>query len=117
MGKSRIDEELAASQLDQIAVVPNPYVAASAFEPASQISGRGERRLQFIHLPQSCTIRIYNIRGELIQTLYHEGVGSDGAMFWDMLTRDQQDLAYGVYIYHVEAPGIGEHIGKFAVVK
>ena len=38
-------------------------------------------------------------------------------MFWDMLTRDQQDLAYGVYIYHVEAPGIGEHIGKFAVVK
>lgn len=117
VGKSRIDEELAASQLDQIAVVPNPYVAASAFEPASQISGRGERRLQFIHLPQSCTIRIYNIRGELIQTLYHEGVGSDGAMFWDMLTRDQQDLAYGVYIYHVEAPGIGEHIGKFAVVK
>ena len=36
---------------------------------------------------------------------------------WNLLTKDNLSLAYGVYIYHVDAPGIGEHIGKFAVIK
>jgi hypothetical protein len=27
------------------------------------------------------------------------------------------DIAYGIYVYHVEAPGIGEKIGRFAVIK
>jgi hypothetical protein len=27
------------------------------------------------------------------------------------------DAAYGVYIYHVDAPNVGEHIGKFALIK
>ena len=26
-------------------------------------------------------------------------------------------LAYGVYIFHVDAPGIGEKLGRFAVIK
>jgi len=26
-------------------------------------------------------------------------------------------LAYGVYIFHVEAPGVGEYVGRFAVIK
>jgi hypothetical protein len=33
------------------------------------------------------------------------------------LTKDNLAISYGVYIYHVEAPGIGEKIGKFAVIK
>jgi len=114
---SSIDPDLARSELDRIAVVPNPYVGTSSFEPRSQIEGRGERRVQFIHLPPQCTIRIFNIRGELIRTLYHDGVTSDGALWWDLRTEEQQDIAYGVYIFHVDAPGIGEHIDKFALVK
>ncbi len=114
---SFIDSDLARSELDEIAVVPNPYVGASAFEPRSQIEGRGERRIQFINLPRRCTIKIFNIRGELVKTLEHDGVTSDGAEFWDLRTEDQQDVAYGVYIFHVEAPGIGEHVGKFALIK
>jgi len=27
------------------------------------------------------------------------------------------DIAYGVYLYHIDAPGIGERTGKFAVIK
>ena len=30
---------------------------------------------------------------------------------------DRMDIAYGLYIYHVESPGVGEHTGKFAVIK
>ena len=114
---SHIDAEMARGELDRIAVVPNPYVGASAFEPRSQIEGRGERRVQFIHLPPQCTIRIFNIRGELVKTLHHDGGTSDGAEWWDLRSEEQQDVAFGVYIFHVEAPGIGEHVGKFALVK
>lgn len=112
-----IDPALGLEELEDIAVVPNPYVGASEYEPRSQITGRGERRIRFINLPQRATINIFNLRGEKIRTLRHEGVGSDGSMFYDLQTEGGQDLAFGVYIYHVEADGIGEHIGKFAVVK
>ena len=114
---SLIDADLARSQLEQIAVVPNPYVGTSAFEPRSQIEGRGERRIQFIHLPPQCTIKIFNLRGELIKTIYHDGMTSDGSEWWDLQTEEQQDVAFGVYVFHVDAPGIGEHIGKFALIK
>ncbi len=114
---SFIDSEQARNELDQIAVVPNPYVGTSSFEPRSQIEGRGERRVQFINLPPQCTIRIFNIRGELIRTLDHDSVTNDGSQWWDLRTEEQQDIAFGVYVFHVEALGIGEHVGKFALVK
>jgi len=112
-----VDTELAKDEMKQIAVVPNPYVVAASWEPRTQIQGRGPRMIQFIHLPQTCTIKIFTIRGELVRTLQHDGVGGDGVMWWDLQTEDQQDVAYGIYLYHVEAPGIGEVVGKFAIVK
>ena len=36
---------------------------------------------------------------------------------WDLTTKDNFPLAYGVYLYHVDAPGIGEKLGRFAVIK
>ena len=36
---------------------------------------------------------------------------------WDLTTKDNFPLAYGVYIFHVDAPGIGEKLGRFAVIK
>ena len=117
MKSAYVDPELAESELDDIAVVPNPYVGGSLLESRSQISGRGERRIEFINLPQVCTISIFNIRGELVNTIEHNSVGSDGSESWDLRTSGKQDIAYGVYIYHVKAPGVGEHVGKFAVVK
>ena len=34
-----------------------------------------------------------------------------------VLTEDNLSAAYGMYIYHVDAPNIGEKIGKLAIVK
>jgi hypothetical protein len=36
---------------------------------------------------------------------------------WDLVSKDGMDIAYGIYVFHVDAPGIGEKIGKFAVIK
>lgn len=109
---------LAGSNLNQIAVVPNPYVAAASWEPPRYTaSGRGERRLYFIHLPSKATIRIYTMSGDLVNVLYHSSTIDDGSLAWDMLTRDGMDLAPGMYLYHVDAGTIGETTGKFAVIK
>ncbi|MFU8859037.1 MAG: hypothetical protein ACNA8K_01310 [Cyclonatronaceae bacterium] len=115
---AEFDSQVARSSLDNIIVVPNPYVASSNFEPSNTYrSGRGERRIYFMNLPPSCTIRIYTITGELVKTLQHESGIDDGQTSWDLTTKDGMNLAFGVYLYHVEAKGVGEHRGKFAVIK
>jgi hypothetical protein len=112
------EAEQASLGLDNIFVVPNPYVATSVFEPPNTFrTGRGERRIYFMHLPPECTIRIYTITGQLVQTLHHSSSIDDGQLAWDLISKDGMNIAYGVYIFHVEAPGIGETIGRFAVIK
>jgi hypothetical protein len=34
-----------------------------------------------------------------------------------MRSKDNLDIAYGVYVYHVDAGDAGQKIGKFAIVK
>jgi len=99
-------------------VVPNPYVGAASFEAARfAISGRGERRIEFRSLPADCDIRIYSVRGELVQTLHHDG-GDQGFVAWDLRSKDNLDVAPGLYIFHVDAKGqLGSKIGKFAIIK
>jgi hypothetical protein len=111
------DKSLAVSDLDKIAVVPNPYVGAASWEPTSQTVGRGERRIYFIHLPTECTIRIYTISGSLVKTLTHSSTLADGQESWDLISKDGMDIAFGVYIFQIDAPGIGNKIGKFAIIK
>lgn len=122
-----VDEERAGSALDDIRVVPNPYVATNRFEPLNPFSsGRGPRRIHFTHLPPEATVRIFTASGRLVRTLrLHEGSNGtvspddllDGTLEWDLQTEDNLTVSYGLYIYHVEAPGIGETSGTFAIIK
>ena len=98
-------------------VVPNPYVGAASFEPERfAVSGRGERRIEFRAIPLGATIRIYTVDGDLVQTLRQDG-SNEGYVAWNLRTKDNLDMAPGLYLFHVDAPGVGTHIGKFAVVK
>jgi hypothetical protein len=118
-GAERIDAALASAQsaVEKPYVVPNPYVASASFEPERfAVSGRGDRRIEFRAIPPGATIRIYNVRGDLVQTLRHDG-STAGFVAWNLRTRDNLDLAPGLYIFHVEASGAESYTGKFAVVK
>ena len=117
--EAQINKKLASEDMNKIKVVPNPYLAAAAWEPRNQYnSGRGERSIHFTHLPQKCTIRIYTVNGELVDTIEHDSLINGGSTaYWDLLTKDNLSISYGIYIYHVDAPGVGEKIGKFAVIK
>ncbi|MBN1351499.1 hypothetical protein JXJ21_18950 [candidate division KSB1 bacterium] len=105
--------------ISKIKVVPNPYVSANKWEQGlpGLTTGRSERRIDFIHLPQKCTIRIYTTYGELVKTIDHESTMLDGSASWNLLSKDDREIAFGVYIYHVEIPGGSTKIDKFAIIK
>ncbi len=99
-------------------VVPNPYVGAASFEPQRYaVSGRGERKIEFRGLPANCVVRIFTVNGELVNTLYHDGTITNGTISWDLRTKDNMEVAPGLYIFHVDASDIGTFIGKFAIIK
>ena len=105
--------------LDNIYVVPDPYVAVNSLErkQSAALSGRGQRRVDFVNLPLKCTITIFTVSGHLVTVIEHEGFQDNGRESWDLTTKDGLEIAYGTYFFHVEAPGIGEKLGKFAIIK
>ncbi|NQV38875.1 MAG: hypothetical protein HQ509_12820 [Candidatus Marinimicrobia bacterium] len=101
--------------LNDILVVPNPYIVSSVYETNVEV-----KEVQFTHLPDDCVIRIYNIAGELIQVLKHEpfsnGYRGPSIEAWNLRSYNEQEIAFGVYYFHVMADG-QEKTGKFAVIR
>ena len=109
----------AKTMMDNIYTVPDPYIAASSLEPklVNQSVGRGERKIEFVNLPEECKISIFTISGRLVRELYHNASDGYGREPWDLRTKDGLEIAHGIYIYHVDAPGIGQKVGKLAIIK
>jgi len=100
------------SDLDLIKVVPNPYQVINPQETAPR-----ERMLKFTHLPPECTIRIFNITGELIVTLRHDSrdpIPSEKQ--WNLRTYENREVAPGLYLYHIDSP-YGVKTGKIVIIK
>ena len=115
---STINTDSAKSKLESIAVVPNPYIVAASWEPRHQYqSGRGPRKIDFINLPNKCTIKIFTLSGYFVNEIHHDGVNENGTASWNLLSKDNLEISYGIYLYHIDAPGVGETTGKFAVIK
>lgn len=118
MTGGKFSETQARTALKNIYVVPDPYVAASTLEPRLiRQTGRGQRRIDFVNLPPKCKISIFTMSGHLVQEINHDSAFENGREPWDMRTKDGLEVAFGIYIYHVEVPGVGEKIGKFAIIK
>jgi len=101
----------AANELDDIKVVPNPYLArySSMVETAEGVSV-----IKFTKVPGNCVIRIYTLAGDLVNTINHND--GSGEAEWDLLTVNRQQVASGIYLFHVESD-YGERLGRFAVIK
>jgi hypothetical protein len=99
-----------ANTLDMVRAVPNPYFNSSVYEP-DQFS----RVLKFINLPQAnCTIRIFNLAGDLIRILKKDDPTA-AILEWDLKTKHGLPVASGIYIYYLEAEGLGTKYGKMAI--
>jgi len=106
--------------IEQVKVVPNPYLVANAWELSPQ-----RKRLAFINLPSRAVVRIYTISGNLIQVLRHEGIEDSytnnwkgGTEYWDLKNRFNMLVASGLYIFHVTDVRTGKkQMGKFAIIQ
>ena len=120
---SSFDQQDLNKVAQKIKVVPNPYIVATSWEGQNPYAdGRGPRSLHFTHLPPQCRIRIFTLSGELVNTLEHNTVFDDGSFEWNMLTKENLSIAYGVYFYQVEPLTKTQYsfqpvLGKFAVIK
>ena len=104
--------------MDEIRVVPNPYVATNVMEPAvSNQFLNQRRRLMFTNVPAKAVIKIFTISGILIREIKINNSPERGIIHWDMLTKEGLEIAAGMYLYHVEAETGEQKIGKFAVIK
>lgn len=106
------DESVSDSVLEEIIVVPNPYVAANVMEERPFLSGRGERRIEFRNVPNQARLRIYTQSGVFVREITAE----NGLAVWDLQNRSGLEVSYGMYFYHIKADGIGEKTGKFAII-
>lgn len=119
----------------QVGVYPNPYYVDAYWDGGQERL----RKLYFYNLPAKCQIRIYTLAGDVVAILDHDaatnngsGIGwfgqfgdrSTGAQFaggehaWDLITRFDQAVATGLYLFTVEDKATGTvKRGKFMVVK
>jgi hypothetical protein len=110
------------TQLDRIGVVPNPYYGYSAYE-VTQFNNV----VKITNLPPKCKITIYSLDGKFIRQ-YDRNEAADNAaclepaidsrqifpdLDWDLKNTQSIPVASGVYLIHVDAPGLGERVIKW----
>ena len=116
---NEINTDLLKTGMDKIKVVPNPYVMTNMME--TQVSNpflNQRRRLMFTHIPANCSIKIFTVSGILVDEIIVSNEPDNGIIHWDMLTRENLEIAAGMYIYHIKSKITGDSkLGKFAVIK
>jgi hypothetical protein len=101
--------DLAKQELSRVGVFPNPY-----FGQNPQETSKLSRFVTFNNLPDKATLRIFNLAGQLVRTIDHDG----GAFQqWNLLNHSNLPVASGLYIVHIEMPGLGERVLKVAIVQ
>ncbi len=104
-----------SDDLSEIKVVPNPYLVYNLAEQAYDRADQFTHEIRFTHLPQECIIKIYTISGNLVRTINHKSL-SVGEERWDLLTDENMEVSYGVYVYTIETPDGKHHVDKFAII-
>ena len=118
-----------------VTVFPNPYRVEASWDRSQTAR---DHFLWFANLPQECTIHIYTLSGDLVFSTDFDGRTYSGAnargirqggttvnsvlsgtsWAWDLITRQGQAAATGLYMWAVEDKRGGKRqTGKFLIVK
>jgi hypothetical protein len=118
-----------------VTVFPNPYRVEASWDRGAQAR---DHYLWFSNLPPQCTLQIFTLAGDLIFTTEFDGSTYDGSnargIFtpgtgihsvlsgttygWDMITRQGQAVATGLYMWSVRDKKTGsKQSGKVLIVK
>jgi hypothetical protein len=110
--------------LDEINVVPNPYLAYSDYENSSF-----DNTVKITNLPAKCIVTIYSLDGRFIRQYTRNEEGKPNSpprtsppvavtqivpdLEWNLKNYAGIPIASGVYLIHVEAEGLGERVIKW----
>lgn len=94
-----------ADALQLINVVPNPYRAYSQYE-----RNRLDTRVKITNLPEKCTIKIYSLNGKLVNSFKKDSPTT--FLDWRLVNHRGIPVASGIYLIHVDVPGVGERVLK-----
>jgi len=107
----------ASNVKSKVWVVPNPYRDHAPWDRPPVPGDAFARHIDFMGLPAArSVIRIYTLAGDLVQTLDHDGRHGDGQARWDLISRNGQDVASGVYLFTVESGGTHQ-VGRFVLLR
>jgi hypothetical protein len=127
--KPAFNASLAKSRLNKhyIKVVPNPYYGFSSYD-----RNQFNRQVKITGLPDVCTIRIFNVAGDLVRTIQHDNLSNNNRSIedennpeftsietWDLTSDNGLFVSSGVYFIHIDAPGIGKtkEVIPFAIIQ
>ena len=68
--------------------------------------------IKITNLPKTCTVEVYTLDGTLVKILRKDN-DDRTSIAWDLKNEQGITVASGLYIFHVNAPGIGEKIIKW----
>ena len=117
-----------ANDLSRVKVVPNPYIGSVRWNnPMPSDSNPWEHRIQFTNLPADANIKIFTLDGDFVDEIESGDIAKQSTAFisegspsvaeWDLITRNDQEAAPGIYMYVVESPTAGTKIGKFVIIR
>jgi hypothetical protein len=118
---------------EPVGVYPNPYYTRAYWDGSQE----RDRKLYFFNLPAHSEIRIYTLAGDVIDVFQHDAATynasdirwfqkySDGSQqmaggehAWDLITRKDQAVASGLYLFTVKNKDNGYmQRGKFLIIK
>jgi len=116
----------------RVTVFPNPYHGDAVWDGSLE----RERVIWFANLPPRATIRIFTLSGDLVDTIHFDADTYDGSGIaelkprsgerrafsgsiyaWDLISRNDQPVASGLYLFTVTDASTGEtFVGKFMVI-
>jgi hypothetical protein len=130
LGPQINNDSVAKAALDMIRIVPNPYLAYSAYETSAN-----DAEVKVTNLPNNCTIKIYTLDGVLVRTLSQSlktdpitnkqieitnGYPLNGAetvldnsIKWDLKNQSAIPISSGIYLFDINVPGVGHKILKW----
>lgn len=126
---------LAQTNMDNIMVIPNPYRGLSKFDGRREGDDNGDksRRIWFTNLPEKCTIKIFTLAGDLVQEInhngsytedvitiskaVHSGMTASGIHSWNLLSKNNQIIASGIYLFSVKDANGDIKVGKFVIIR
>ena len=102
--------------LDEIKIVPNPYVVSHQGQKSPY-----DAKLYFTRLPEKCSIRLYTASGDLIETINYDETlashdGKYGVAIWDLLTKNGQRVQSQTLVALIETPDGATTTKQFSVV-